>query len=154
MKELSIVALVIVIGCSSQKSATISKGGQGDTRTEAVEMLNDNAYLLTETTEDKTYAYDQSNPVKVGGINDQAGPRNERLYLNGLTGPNGEEIMYARAGSCCHFKTPNGFIENTGMLDIYRITWTGSKDTLSIYLNMYDKGDLKIPVGLGARKKE
>ena len=154
MKKLSIIALVIALGCSSQKSATVSKGGQGDTRTKAVESLNNNAYLLTETTEDKTYAYDRSNPVKVGGINEQSGPLNERRYLNGLLGPNGEEIMYARAGSCCNFKTPNGFIENTGMLDIYRVTWTGSKDTVNIYINMYDKGDLKIPVGFTARKKQ
>jgi hypothetical protein len=39
------------------------------------------------------------------------------------------------------------------MLDVYRIYWTGGKDTLDIYINMYDKGDLQIPVGLTAKGK-
>jgi hypothetical protein len=155
MRRLCIISIVMVLtGCASPNVGTTSNVRRGDTRTKPIEFIDDNTYLLTETTDDKSYAFDKSNPVKVGGSNESSGPKNERRFLNALLGPNGEEIKYVRAGSCCPFKTPNGFIDNTGMLDRYRVTWNGSSDTLDIYINMYDKGDLKIPIGLTARRKE
>jgi len=33
------------------------------------------------------------------------------------------------------------------MLDAYRVTYTGKNDTITLYLNMYDKDKLKAPVG-------
>jgi hypothetical protein len=151
-KILTSIGLIILIGCAAQKTTT-SKEARGDTRTKPVEFLDDNTYLLVESTDDKTYGYEKSNAIKVGGSNESSGPKNERRFLNALLGPNGEEVKYFRAGSCCTFKTPNGPIDNSGMLDRYSIIWTGSKDTLIIFINMYDKGDLKIPVGLIAKKK-
>ncbi len=154
MNKLIIIAgLTILIGCATQKTGTISNSGRGDTRTTLIQFLDDNTYLLAETSVDKSYGYDKSNPIKVGGSKDSSGPRNERRFLNALLGPNGEDMKYFRTGSCCPFKTPNGLFDNTGMLDRYRLTWTGSSDTLNIYINMYDNGDLKIPVGLTAKKK-
>jgi hypothetical protein len=38
------------------------------------------------------------------------------------------------------------------MLDHYRVYWDGGLDTLNIFINMYYKGDLFIPVGLTAKK--
>jgi phosphatidylserine decarboxylase len=38
------------------------------------------------------------------------------------------------------------------ILDNYRVTWEGSKDTVSIYINMYDYGVLKAPVGFSIKK--
>jgi hypothetical protein len=149
-KSAIIIALIIFTACASQKGGT-AKVKSGDSRTIAVEFLDDNTYRLTEATDDKSYGYSQSNPIKVGGTNEDSGPKNERRFLNALLGPHGEGIKYSRAGSCCPFKTPNGFINDTGMLDRYMVTWTGASDTLNIYINMYDKGDLKIPVGLTAR---
>lgn len=149
MQQLIMSAVFLLLtGCAARKTAGKHNSSYGDTRTKQVVMLDKNAYLLTETTEDKTYAFNKSNPVKVG----DRSPANEKRYLNGLQGPNGEEILYYRAGSCCPFKTPNGLIDNTGMLDRYKVYWEGCTDTLDIYINMYDKGDLKIPVGLQARK--
>ena len=146
------IGMTILIGCASQKVGTTSKSGTGDTRTQQVEFLDENTYLLTEMAVDDAYGYDRADPVKVGGIKENSGPLNERRFLNALLGPNGEEIEYSRTGSCCPFKTPNGAFENMGMLDRYKVYWKGSNDTLYIFLNMYDKGDLKIPVGLTARK--
>ncbi len=152
-KILPAIALLIILGCHSQKTSTASKKGQGDTRTKPVQNLTSNAYLIVEKANDSSYAYTRLNPVHVGGVKDNTGPIDEKKYLNGLLGPHGEELTYYRAGSCCPFKTPNGFIDNTGMLDRYIVTWDEG-DTLSIYINMYDKGDLKIPVGLTAKKKD
>lgn len=150
-KILITIGLAILAGCAIQKTGTMTKVGRGDTRTKEVEFLADNTYLLTAITEDKSYGYDQSNPIKVGG-GLSSGASNERRFLNALLGPNGEEVHYSRVGSCCAFKTPNGLMNNTGLLDKYWLTWAGSSDTLNIYINMYDKGDLQIPVGLTARK--
>lgn len=143
-----VVAVALWLGCTSQKVLT-----SGDTRTSPVSYIDDDTYLLVLTSEDPSYAYKPSNPVKVGS-RDGSGPQNERRFLNALLGPKREEIAYFRAGSCCPFKTPNGLIDNTGMLDRYRITWEGGKDTLDIYINMYDEGDLMIPAGLTAKTKK
>lgn len=152
-KLLISITLILLYSCSSQKSGIASKAGYGDTRTKKVELIDDNTYLITEYSDDKSYGYDQSNPVKVGGAKESIGPQNERRFLNGLLGPNGEKLKFFRAGSCCAFKTPHGMINDTGLLDRYRVFWAGAKDTLDIYINMYDLGDLKVPVGLTAKKK-
>lgn len=142
-----------LVACASQKTSATVKSlntAKGDTRTVPVEFLDDKTYLLNLPSSDKSYGYTERNAIKVG--KDGSGPVNERRFLNALLGPNGEEISYARAGSCCTFKTPNGMIDNMGMLDRYTITWVGNKEPLTLYLNMYDKGDLQIPVGLKAKQ--
>ncbi|MFH6942561.1 2-dehydro-3-deoxyphosphooctonate aldolase [Flavobacterium sp. FlaQc-50] len=96
-------------------------------------------------TTDSTYGYSRDNPIKVGG--DDNGPINERKYLNSLSGPNGETILYNRSGSCCHFETRNSSY-GMGMLDIFKVTYEGKNDTITLYLNMYDKAKLKAPIGL------
>jgi hypothetical protein len=155
-KSVILLASLIFLACASKKplSNGSANTGAGDTRTKQVTFLDDNTYLLTELSTDKTYGYKESNPIKVGGSNESSGPRNERRFLNALLGPNGETVSYSRAGSCCPFKTPNGMINNAGMLDRYLVTWDGSKDTVDIFINMYDKGDLLIPVGFTAKTKK
>ncbi|HMP92397.1 MAG TPA: hypothetical protein PKD90_05965 [Phnomibacter sp.] len=155
LKQIGILlALSAFIGCASKKRNATSAlpGSGGDTRTVEVAYLSSNAYLITETTTDKTYGYTAGNPIMVGGMKESSGPMNERRYLNGLLGPNGEEIEYYRRGSCCAFKTPNGMLNDMGLLDTYKVYWKGCTDTLTLFLNMYDKGNLKIPVGLTAKK--
>lgn len=154
MKKLILIALFVSLSCSTKKTVSSEDKGVGDTRTTQVELLDKNTYLLTETSDDKSYGYDQSNPIKVGGVHTSEGPLNERRFLNALYGPNNKKMVYYRAGSCCPFKTPNGFVNNMGMLDRYRLAEIGSKDTLDIYINIYDAGDLKIPFGLQAQTKK
>mgnify|MGYP001462184287 CR=1 FL=1 len=91
--------------------------------------------------EDETYGYQQSNPIKVGG-----GPSREREYLNLLRGPNGEAVRFSRDGSCCGFATPNSPFGG-GMLDIYSV-WIGDRaEPVKLYLNMYDYEQPKAPKG-------
>lgn len=148
---LTVLALCCTACASQKKQGSIDR--PGDSRTRQLSYMDDNTYFLEELSEEESYGYQESNPVKVGGAKENAGPKNERRFLNALSGPNGEELKYFRAGSCCPFKTPNGLLGNTGLLDRYRVYWEGSKDTLDIYINMYDEGDLKIPVGLNGRKR-
>lgn len=143
-----LILVVVLAACAAQKSNKT----HGDTRTKPVLYIDDRTYLLTEHANDPSYAWKKSNPVKVGS-KEGRGPLNELRFLNALLGPNGEEVRFVRIGSCCPFKTPNAVIGNKGLLDHYRIFWEGARDTLDIYINMYDEGDLKIPVGLTAKKK-
>jgi len=109
--------------------------------------MNPETFKITEYSTDKTYGYTEKNPIKVGGMSNSEGPLNERRFLNALTGPNGEKISYSRLGSCCAFKTRNGSFDNTGLLDKYEIKYEGQEKEIIIYINMYDKGELKAPVG-------
>ena len=102
---------------------------------------------MKEISTDKTYGLSEKNPVQVGGVDTKEGPVNERRFLNALAGPNGEKVSYYRAGSCCPIKSDKAMFGDKVMLDNYRVTWEGSTDTVSIYINMYDSGQLKAPVG-------
>jgi hypothetical protein len=156
MRTLVSSALLILTfsACSSAKrlqAPDTSSSSLGHTRSKEVAFIDESTYRLTDTTTDATYGYEMSNPIKVGGASERSGPANERRFLNGLAGPNGEAIQYHRTGSCCGFRTPNG-INNIGMLDRYKVYWEGCKDTATLFINMYDKGDLKVPVGFSAKE--
>ena len=135
MKKIIFTGVLAII-CSCSTSKKVAK----------TTLLDNQTFLLTEISTDKTYGISEKNPIKVGGVDKLEGPLNERRFLNALAGPNGEKVSYYRAGSCCPVKSKNGFM-GMAMLDNYRVTWEGSTDTVSIYINMYDSGELKAPVG-------
>ena len=142
-KQLTVIGILFFLfTCSSTKQ--ISKN-------ETQILRDDNTFVINEISTDKTYGFSPKNAVEVGGSINSEGPRNERRYLNALTGPNGEAISYYRAGSCCPVESKNGFM-GSAMLDNYRVTWENSKDTISIYINMYDSSKLKAPYGFGIKK--
>ena len=87
----------------------------------------------------------------MGGTKESSGPVNERRFLNALLGPNGETVTYVRKGSCCAFKSPNGF-NGVGLLDRYEVTYDGFETPVILFINMYDYGELKAPVGFIYRK--
>lgn len=136
---LFIGTLALLCACAAPKQAGKAK------------LINNQAFQVTEISTDNTYGLSAKNPVEVGGAEKSEGPLNERRFLNALAGPNGEKVSYYRAGSCCPVKSKNGFM-GMAMLDNYRVTWEGSKDTVSIYINMYDYGQLKAPVGFTIRQ--
>jgi len=108
-------------------------------------------YQLSTVSDDPTYGYTESNPIRVGGGSSiEVGPQNERMYLNGLRGPSGEAIGYERLGSCCFFETPNGF-QGSGLLDVFAIYYEGLDSPILLYLNMYDAGNKLVPMGFTAR---
>lgn len=140
MNKLALVGILLVIySCSSTKKSVRTP------------LANNQSFQLTEVSTDNTYGLSEKNPVEVGGNDKSEGPLNERRFLNALAGPNGEKVSYYRRGSCCPVKSSNGFM-GLAMLDNYRVTWEGSKDTVSIFINMYDYGVLKAPVGFTIKK--
>lgn len=145
-KLLLVGTVFLFFSCTSTKQ--VAKN------TNTAHILRDaNTFLITEIATDKTYGLSPKNPVQVGGVKDSEGPKNERRFLNALAGPNGEAISYYRSGSCCAIKSDNDpFGFGSVMLDNYRVTWENAKDTVSIYINMYDSGELKAPVGFTLKK--
>lgn len=131
--------LFLVASCTTTQKAVESTPKNGD------------IFSFSEMAKDKTYGYTQENPIKVGGIDDNAGPRNEQKFLESLTGPNGERISYQRTGSCCSFKTDKGFM-GAGLLDKYEVRWKGQDKPVLLYINMYDYEALKVPVGFKKKK--
>lgn len=142
MKKISvIVATLLFIACTPIRNTNIKTN-----------LLDNNTFELSEISTDATYGTEK-NPIQVGGVSSDEGPINERRFLNALSGPNGETISYYRVGSCCPIKSKsNPFGGNSVMLDKYRVTWEGSTDTVSIYINMYDFGVLKAPKGFTIKK--
>lgn len=140
MKKIVVLGIIsFLFGCSASRSVS--------SRQVETKLLNQYTFLLTEISKDKTYGLSEKNPIRVGGVDKNEGPVNERRFLNALAGPNGEKISYYRAGSCCPIKSAKAVFGNHVMLDNYRVTWENSEDTVSIYINMYDYGELKAPVG-------
>jgi len=131
--------ILILSSCSQSKSI------------QKTSLNNDASFVIEEISLDKTYGFSPKNPVEVGGNSSRNGPTNERKYLSMLAGPNGEKVSFYRAGSCCPIKSDKGFM-GYAMLDNYRVTWEGSTDTVSIYINMYDRSVLKAPVGFTIKK--
>ena len=146
MKNIIFLSLTLIFfSCGETKDLTTKKTSV------KTEVRDNGSFLLKEISTDSTYGLDQTNPIEVGGVDKKEGPLNERRFLNALAGPNGEKISYYRAGSCCPVESENGFM-GVALLDNYRVTWNGTKDTVSIYINMYDYGPLKAPVGFTIRQ--
>lgn len=142
MKKLSLLAITLfILSCSTTQKSVKTP------------LLDTYTFLLTEVSTDPSYDLSEKNPVKVGGNDKQEGPMNERRFLNALAGPNGEKVSYYRAGSCCAVKSKNGFM-GYAMLDNYRVSWEGAPDTVSIYINMYDYGELKAPLGFTIKNQK
>ncbi len=153
---LLLVASLFTVACSSSRKTQSASGGTTSTshKPGKYKMYNDNAFQLTGISEDTTYGYSEKNAIKVGAGSDpyKSGASNERMYLNGLLGPNGEAIMYTRRGSCCPTPSKYGMFGNA-LLDIYEIMYEGLKEPIVIYLNMYDPStDLKAPKGFTFKK--
>lgn len=122
---LMLCLLLLVIACKT-KNASLSK---------------------SVTSTNFEYGYTPENPIKVGGVKTHEGPANEREYLNSLTDLSGNNLSFYRIGSCCHFDTPNGFINGKGLLDKFAVYVKGQKDTVVLYLNLYDEDKLLAPRG-------
>lgn len=138
-----ICVFLIITSCSATKRMGGVNYGSPSVKQE---LTDQNTFKISSYSQDKTYGYDQKNPIMVGGVKDSEGPLNERRFLNALAGPNGEDISYHRIGSCCAFNTNNGSFGG-GMLDSYSVSYEEVKKPITLYINMYDSDTLKVPVG-------
>lgn len=91
---------------------------------------------------DNNYGYigKEDDAIKVGKV------ENEYNYLSLLKGPQGEEIIATRIGSCCSFKSSKALF-GEGLLDKWEVTYKGLKKPVVIYFNPYDDGEVLCPIG-------
>jgi hypothetical protein len=158
MKSIQFACLLMIALAAGSCSGSKKAGRSGNTADGSVSnprieypMLNQQTFALTAISSDESYGYTPSNPIHVGGTKESSGPLNQRRFLNALLGPAGEEVSYVRKGSCCAFKTENGF-NGFGLLDRYEVSYTGLDSPLILYIDMYDYGELKAPKGFTFRK--
>ncbi len=114
-------------------------------------LLNESMFVITEYSKDKKYGFEPDYPVNVFFRDANDENLNAKRFLNALAGPNGEKITYTKIESCCPFPTKRVAI-GAGFLDIYELTWKGQSNPIKIYLNIYERGFLMVPVGLSLKK--
>jgi len=114
-------------------------------------LTKENTFVLTEYSKDNKYGYDADYPVNVFYINAKDENLNAERYLKALAGPKGEKITYTKIESCCPFPTKR--IEmGAGFLDVYELKWEGQDKPIRLYVNIYERGYLLVPMGLTIKK--
>ena len=150
MKKFMMILLsLIVIGCVSTK-LTIRNI---DNNAPIPQLTKDNTFVLTAFATDRKYGYDPDYPINVFYKNSKDESINQQRFLNALAGPNGEKIFYTKVESCCPFPTKRSEM-GAGFLDVYEVTWVNQKKPVLLYLNIYEKGALMVPVGFTLKKQE
>ena len=114
-------------------------------------LENNNAFVITEFSKDKKYGYEKEYPINIFYSNTKNETINQQRFLNALAGPKGEKISYTKLESCCPFPTKNSEM-GAGFLDVYELKWEGQQNPVTLYLNIYEKGVLMVPVGLSLKK--
>jgi len=149
MKKIApfIALLIIVTSCTSTQSTIKNVDDNAPTPT----LGSNNTFTITEFSKDKKYGYNPDYPINIfyGGTKNET--INQERYLNALAGPNGEKITYTKLESCCPFPTKRSEM-GAGLLDVYQLRWEGQRNPVTLYLNIYEKGVLMVPVGLTLKK--
>lgn len=148
MKKIAflIVLLISVSSCVSTKSTLKNV----DDNAPDLILKKDNTFAITQFAKDKKYGYDPDYPINIFFQNTNNEALNETRFLNALAGPNGEKITYSRLETCCPFPTKRSNM-GAGFLNVYELKWEGQKKPVKLYLNIYEKGILMVPLGLRLR---
>ncbi|WP_374504850.1 2-dehydro-3-deoxyphosphooctonate aldolase [Flavobacterium sp.] len=147
-KNILYIALSILISsCVSTKSTLKNVD---DTAPDLVVNSN-NTFEIKLFSTDKKYGYDKDYPINIFYQTSKSDANQER-FLNALAGPKGEKISYTKLESCCPFPTKRSDM-GAGFLDVYELKWEGQKKPVVLYLNIYEKGVLMVPLGLRLKEK-
>ena len=139
--------LSIISSCVSTKSTLKNV----DDNAPNLRLTSENTFVINQYSKDKKYGYDEDYPINIFYKNSKEDFINQQRFLNALAGPNGEKITYKKIESCCPFPTKKSEM-GAGFLDIYELTWEGQTTPVKLYLNIYEKGVLMVPVDLSLKK--
>jgi hypothetical protein len=142
-----IAILLVSVSCISTKSTLKNV----DNNAPSPKLLNPTTFIITEFSKDKKYGYDSEYPINIFYGNTKNETINQQRFLNALAGPKGEKISYTKLESCCPFPTKRSEM-GAGFLDVYELKWEGQKKPVILYLNIYEKGKLMVPMGLSLQK--
>lgn len=109
-------------------------------------VKGDNTFEINQFSTDKKYGYDKDYPINIFYKTTNTDANQER-FLNALAGPKGEKITYTKLESCCPFPTKRSDM-GAGFLDVYELKWEGQNKPILLYINIYEKGILMVPLGL------
>lgn len=143
----ALIISILTVSCVSTKSTL--KNVHDDAPMPI--LSKENTFVLTEYSKDKKYGYDPDYPVNVFYINAKDENLNAERFLKALAGPKGEKISFSKVESCCPFPTKRTEI-GAGFLDLYELKWEGQNEPIKLYLNIYERGYLLVPVGLSIKK--
>jgi hypothetical protein len=115
------------------------------------QLSKNNTFVITEYSKDIKYGYDKDYPINVFYYSTKNETINQERFLNALAGPKGEKIIFTKLESCCPFPTKRSEM-GAGFLDVYELQWDGLKKPILLYMNIYEKGELKVPVGFSLNK--
>lgn len=147
-KAVLLIALLIgITSCTSTKS-TIKNV---DNNAPIPKLASNNTFVITQYSKDKKYGYEKDYPINIFYRTTKDETINQQRFLNALAGPKGEKISYTKLESCCPFPTKNTDL-GAGFLDVYELKWEGLKKPILLYLNIYEKGLLMVPVGLSLKQ--
>ncbi|AYN03472.1 MULTISPECIES: 2-dehydro-3-deoxyphosphooctonate aldolase [unclassified Flavobacterium] len=149
MKKIAlfIILLITATSCVSTKSTLKNVDDNAPNLT----LNKDNTFIITQYSKDKKYGYNKDYPVNIFYRTSKDEVINQQRFLNALAGPNGEKITYTKLESCCPFPSKRSDM-GAGFLDVYEIKWEGQKKPINLYLNIYEKGVLMVPLGLTLKK--
>ena len=148
-KTALLIALCISItACTSTKS-TIKNI---DNNAPNLQLTENNTFYIAEFSKDNKYGYDKDYPINIFYGSTRNETINQQRFLNALAGPKGEKITYTKLESCCPFPTKRSEM-GVGLLDVYELKWDGQNNPVILYLNIYEKGVLMVPLGLSLKKK-
>lgn len=144
---LLIVLLIVSVSCVSTKSTLRNV----DENAPIPQLTANNTFVITEFSKDPKYGYNPDYPINVFYKNTKDENINQQRYLNALTGPKGEKLFFKKTDICCPFPTKKSEIGG-GFLNVYEVTWVGQKQLVKLYLNIYERGALLVPIGFGLAK--
>lgn len=141
------ILFITLSGCTSTKSTLQNT----DDNAPDLQLTQKNTFIITEYSTDKKYGYNKDYPINVFFNNTNNETINQERFINALAGPKGEKITFTKLESCCPFPTKRSDM-GAGLLDVYELKWDGQKKPVLLYLNIYEKGVIKVPVGLTLKK--
>ncbi len=147
-KTVLFIALVIIMTSCGSIQSTLRNV---DDNAPIPELTKNNTFVITQFSKDKKYGYNKDYPINVFYKNSKDETINQERFLNALAGPNGEKINFTKLESCCPFPTKRSDM-GAGFLDVYEIKWEGQKKPIVLYMNIYEKGFLMVPVGFSLKK--
>lgn len=142
-----VASLFLFVSCISTKSTLKNV----DDNAPVPQLTKNNTFVITAFSKDKKYGYDKDYPINIFYRGTKDDVINQQRFLNALAGPNGEAITFSKLESCCPFPSKNTEM-GAGFLDVYEIKWEGLKKPILLYLNIYERGQLMVPVGFSLKK--
>jgi len=143
--------IILIISATSCVSTRSTLKNVDDNAPDLV-LKKNNTFEIKLFSTDKKYGFDPDYPVNIFFRNTKDEALNETRFLNALAGPNGEKITYIRLETCCPFPTKRSDM-GAGFLNVYELKWEGQKKPVKLYLNIYEKGILMVPMGLSLKKE-